>query len=170
MAYFSRDLHPFLILLILLCFCLAGLLLGSAVALIVLAGVFDFPLTGIAEALSNPSQHPQARPAILLYQGIVSVFAFVGAPLLLMSLSTEPMRDYLSTRKAVPVGAFLLAGLLIIAFMPLNSVVIDWNTHLNLPDMFGFEQWARDKEEQLKVLTKYLTQFSSVANLLFGWI
>ena len=49
------------------------------------------------------------------------------------------------------------------------SVLIAWNAGVHFPDfMSGFAEWARDKEEQARVITTYLTRFTSVGRLLVG--
>ncbi|RZA00883.1 MAG: CPBP family intramembrane metalloprotease [Moraxellaceae bacterium] len=149
---------------------MAGLLIGNVVALLVLSGVYGFSLADLGSVISNPQGFPDARGAIVLYQGIVSVFAFLGGPLLLIKLSEKSISDYLSPNRFLPLAGLLLTGLLIIAFMPANSVVINWNTELDLPNFGGFETWARTKEEQLKVLTEYLTSFSTIPQLLLGLV
>ena len=66
MAFFSRNLHPFLQLFILLMFCLAGLLLGNVISLAVLSGVYHLSLTDLGYILGAPEEHPEARQAVVV--------------------------------------------------------------------------------------------------------
>ena len=56
---------------------------------------------------------------------------------------------------------------MIFSFMVVNTVFIEWNASLKLPEAWsGFEQWAEDLEGSMEVLTKYLTNFESTGYLL----
>ena len=60
---------------------------------------------------------------------------------------------------------------MVVAFMFANSFLIDWNAHLHFPgDMQGFETWARSKENELKVVTDFLTRFTSFGDFMIGFV
>lgn len=64
----------------------------------------------------------------------------------------------------------LVTGI-VIFFMGFNSIFIEWNSHVDLPDVFGgFESWARETEDKATALTKYLTEFSNVGQFITGFI
>jgi uncharacterized protein len=53
--------------------------------------------------------------------------------------------------------------ILVIVFMGVNSVFIEWNSTAEFPEFLkGFEQWAREKEDLAAKMTEFLTQFNSV--------
>ena len=55
-------------------------------------------------------------------------------------------------------------------FMVANSILIEWNKEMVLPEFLGgFEKWAQSKEAQLEKLTEYLTQFGSFSNFLLAF-
>jgi membrane protease YdiL (CAAX protease family) len=50
----------------------------------------------------------------------------------------------------------------VIVFMGVNSMVIQWNAEMNLPEFLKwFEEWARGKEDAAAELTKFITEFDS---------
>ena len=67
-------------------------------------------------------------------------------------------------------NSLLLSGLLIVVFMVPNSLFIEWNANVTMPDFLkDFEAWAREKEDVATALTNYLTTFSSTSQFLFAF-
>lgn len=72
-----------------------------------------------------------------------------------------------SPRPLGTVAGLLLVGLVVIAFMPFDGLIIEWNQNISLPQTLApLEQWIRDKEKGLENLTKYLTTFNTPGQLL----
>ncbi|WP_460913058.1 lysostaphin resistance A-like protein [Spirosoma areae] len=68
-------------------------------------------------------------------------------------------------------AGFSLVGLIVIAFMPFDSLIIEWNQTLHLPETLApIEQWIRDKEKGLEGITKYLTTFKTTGQLLVAFL
>lgn len=62
-----------------------------------------------------------------------------------------------------------LVPLLVIAFIPFNAFVIEWNQNLHLPETLApVEEWMRSKEKELEGITKYLTNFTTTGQLLIA--
>jgi len=52
-----------------------------------------------------------------------------------------------------------------------NTYFIEWNANMDFPDFLGkFESWAREKEEELRRVTEFLTVFESHWEFLLGFI
>jgi len=65
----------------------------------------------------------------------------------------------------------LVTVFLVIIFMAVNSIFIEWNAHVNFPDFLGeFERWAREREDAAAELTKSLTHFASAGELLLALV
>jgi len=59
---------------------------------------------------------------------------------------------------------------LVIVFMGANSLFIEWNQNLNLPESLGwFESWARDFEDRIQEITIFLTTFDSTSEFLIAF-
>ena len=71
-----------------------------------------------------------------------------------------------------PMGLSILTTVIItFSFMVVNSVVVDWNQHIELPSFLSwFEQQAKSKEVQLQQLTEFLTNFDGFFQFLVGMI
>ena len=55
-------------------------------------------------------------------------------------------------------------------FMIVNAYFIEWNANISFPDfMSGFEEWAKDLEEQLAEATEKFTTFDNFGQFLFGF-
>ena len=166
-----RSLHPGLQLVILVGLAIVGLSLASALALAIALGPFHLSLGEFADLSARPGRYPQGWNLLMLTEGLSLAGLGVGALALPLVLGRRgaAYRTYFSPR---PLGAawwLLAAGLLILVLVPALSVVIAWNAGVHFPPWaHGFELWARAKEDQAEVLTRYLTNFSDAGRLLVG--
>jgi membrane protease YdiL (CAAX protease family) len=60
----------------------------------------------------------------------------------------------------------LMVIVLVIVFMGVNSVFIEWNQNISFPG----DQWARDIEKSLAEGVKFITQFNSPTDLIFAFV
>lgn len=71
-----------------------------------------------------------------------------------------------------PVSAVAGIGLIIpivIAFMPFDSLIIEWNQNLHLPETLSpLEQWMRNQEKSLAGMSKFLTTFTRADQLVIA--
>lgn len=170
-GFIPQNTHPVNYILLLLGFMLGGFFVGNFFAMVLLKLIYNFNLIDLAGVIQNPSAYPQGKSAVNLFQGVSHFCAFTLAPLALLLSVGHAFRSYLSTKTAIPFSLLLLSALVIVAVMPVNSWFIDLNANMDLPDfMAGFEQWAKEKEDSLKVLTEYLTKFESLPEMLAGLI
>ncbi|AKD02906.1 CPBP family intramembrane glutamic endopeptidase [Pontibacter korlensis] len=170
-GFISKDLYPSWVLLLLIVYMAGGYFVAMFAVGLLANWIFGISLFELANVATNPADHPQGPDVMLLLQGVLQFIAFIIAPAILLLSLNYRLGDYLNWKVRSPWLLVLLSGLLIIAIMPANSVIINWNANMGFPDfMSGFEQWAREQEEQLAELTKLITQFSSVPELLIGLV
>ncbi|WP_266203728.1 CPBP family intramembrane glutamic endopeptidase [Pontibacter kalidii] len=170
-GFISKDLHPSWVLLLLIVYMAGGYFVAMFVVGILSNWIFGISFIELAGVATNPADHPQGPQVMLLLQGVLQFFAFIVAPLFLLLSLHYRLGDYLNQKLPSPWLLVLLSGLLVIAIMPANSVIINWNANMNFPDfMRPFEEWARAQEEQLAELTKLITRFNSVPELLIGLV
>ena len=170
-GFISKGKHPFFVLLLLLAFMLGGYFIASFIYLLLVNVLFGIGVAELTTILSNPVGHPEGADVLLLFQGLVQFFSFVVAPLLMLRLAGYNITNYLNWKERPMLALVLLAGLLVVIIMPFNSLIINWNAKLHLPDfMQGFEQWARAKEDELAELTKLIANFGTVPRLLAGLV
>ncbi|MDX5482069.1 MAG: CPBP family intramembrane metalloprotease [Hymenobacteraceae bacterium] len=170
-GFISKDLHPVWVLLLLLAFMAGGYFVASFIYSLLVNWLFGISIFELVEIVEDPAAYPNGANAMLLFQGVVQLLSFVIAPLYLLKVLGYRVGPYLSWKIQPALGLVLLSGLLIIMIMPANSVIINWNATLDFPDfMSGFEEWARQKEDELAELTRLIAQFSTVGELLIGLV
>ena len=169
-GFISPGLHPLYKFLILLMFIVGGICVGMFVVMVGLSVFYGFGLTQIGSVTQNPTAYPNGKSAMIFYQAVTHFFMFTAAPLFFLAMSEPSVKRYLFAKKNY-LGLILLSALLALIIMPANSWLINWNAKMVLPEALkGFEIWAKQKEELLAELTKQLTQFDSVAQMLMGLV
>lgn len=67
-----------------------------------------------------------------------------------------------SARPLRAVAGLSMVALVVIAFMPFDGLIIEWNQNLHLPQTLApLEGWIRNQEKGLAGITKYLTTFNT---------
>jgi len=167
----NKSRSIFASLLLLAGFVMLGLIMGNLLGILLALPLFGADYQALLQALSDPTLSPSSRPALLIIQACSSLFGFVLSPLLFYVLIEKGKPSRLFHDKHLDAQLLLLVGLVVVTFMAVNSVIIEWNMGLDLGALSpAFEQWASAKEEQLKELTAYLTRFDSLGGLLVGMV
>lgn len=169
----ENGLPPLRSLLLLTGSVLLGMTLGGILAVAVTyaisaVGGQTSPLE-LAALLQNPKAYPNGWYLLMVVQGISHVCTFLLPALVYWRLfEHRPFADF-QARQLNQVTGLGLVVLLVIAFMPLNGLIIEWNQHLKLPETLApVEQWMRQKEDELSELTKYLTNFNTTGQLIIA--
>jgi membrane protease YdiL (CAAX protease family) len=160
-------------LLVLIGFVLIGMALGNLLAVLILS-VFMSDGSGGTLALMNklitqPDQVPNGWYAMMILQGTVHFFSYLLPALLYWYfIERNTLKDWSSEDKPTK-QAWFLTFLLVLIFIPVNSKFIEWNAALTLPEaLSGLETWMREKEDQLAVLTRFLTDYDDLSQLLIA--
>lgn len=150
-------------------FVLLGLFAGQLIGFLISLLLFNFDLQYIAEMTTNPTAHPNAKLPLLIMQAGGTLFGFILAPILHRRLIDQKSEGaWFQTSLLNPTLLFTVFFIMI-AFMTANAVVIEWNMNFDFGKFStSFEEWAQAKEEQLRQLTEYLTQFNDISSLLAG--
>ncbi len=159
---FERFHHPWLKLLTLIVLMGIGALLGQILVFLALGS--------LTENLSPLSLDTQAyKHLVSKIQVILASTVFIGVPLVYWRfVEKRSIRDFFSGKTTYFYPTLLTIGL-VVSFMIVNTVFIQWNLNLKLPAFLaGFEQWALAKEAELKRLTTLLTTFHSNKALLIS--
>ncbi|MBA9078509.1 CPBP family intramembrane glutamic endopeptidase [Rufibacter quisquiliarum] len=168
-GFISPNLHPLKSLLLFFVFALAGLFIGSFLAVVLVKTIWGIGLMDIGDMLARPADYPESRPALVLYQGVVHLVGFTVAALAFLKVNAHRPLAFLLPRATVPFYLLLGTVVLFLVIMPAASWVVDWNANVDFPDfMAGFERWAKEKEEALRQLTLELTKIESVPQLILG--
>ncbi len=161
-------------LLVLVGFILVGMSVGNILAVMLLfkflAGTSDV-MQGtalISKLLESPEAVPNGWNALMFLQAFSHVFTYLLPPLAYWFYIERRTLDDFQTRRDPSPLLWGMVLLLVLAFMPFNSLIVEWNAGMSLPDTLGgLEAWMREKEDQLTGVTTFLTQFDTIGQF---WI
>lgn len=160
-------------LLVLVGFMLIGMAVGNVLAVMALAiylGADTESVTALLTQLfAQPEKIPNGWNALMIMQGTVHFFSYLLPTLIYWFYIERRTIGDLSTNRKPAWHIWVLAFVLVLAFIPANSKFIEWNAAMDLPDaLSGLEKWMRDKEDQLSVMTEFLTSYNSFSQLLIA--
>jgi membrane protease YdiL (CAAX protease family) len=160
-------------LLVLIGFVLIGMAVGNILAVMLLAIYKSADVESIAvllnKLISDPAKVPNGWNALMILQGTVHFFSYLLPSLFYWFYIERKTLHHFDFRERPAIRTWLLAFLLVLVFIPVNSKFIEWNAAMKLPDTFsGVELWMREKEDQLAVMTGFLTNFKQFGQLLIA--
>jgi membrane protease YdiL (CAAX protease family) len=104
---------------------------------------------------------------LLAAQGVVAIFMFIGVSALFIGLALKvPFAEFFPKVSWSTAGLTLLIS---ISFMVVNSAIGEWNMNLDFGSS-DFAEWARRSEDQLKVLTEHLTNFTTTTHFILALV
>lgn len=102
-------------------------------------------------------------------QGFGALIGLILIPVLFLRKQGRPAVDLLN--KPFYVQPALIVPLIVVAFMGVNAIFIEWNQNIDFPEFFsGFEKWAQTTEEKLEEVTQYLTYYDSTSQFILAFI
>lgn len=103
---------------------------------------------------------------LLVVQGFTSILIFIGIPLVFIGVFLKiGMKDFFPRISWITAAmTFLIA----ICSMIVISVIGEWNLNLDFGNS-DFANWARASEDQLKILTEHLTNFTSFGHFILAF-
>jgi membrane protease YdiL (CAAX protease family) len=112
---------------------------------------------------------PNGRMAMLFVQGIGSGIGFWVASWVITRFIEKADLHWEIQRARFNVKNLGFALGITLGAMFFNGLLVYWNAQLDLPEsMANLENWMKEMETQLMELTKFLTDFQSVPELLTG--
>ncbi len=168
-AGLSDEKRPLSKLVSLIIFVLGGYMVANVFALFAVVLLLGIGRVEMASLIQNPTANKNAWSAVMLLQALVSFGSFVLTPILYLTwVEKRPLSD-LNPNKYLSWMALLLVVVLVIAFIPFNDLIIQWNNSLDLPKFLEpVEQWMREKEDSLREMTQLLTGFRGLSQLALG--
>jgi membrane protease YdiL (CAAX protease family) len=145
--------------------------IGPIVGFFLALPFYEGSLFSFMDDMISPFGNDNMRVVLYIVQAGAT---FVGLTLVPAFYWWRTTRTSLITFVDKPRISWMDAGLVIaivIVFMGFNSVFIEWNANVDIPDVAGgFERWARDTEDKAMELTKFLTEFSTFGQFVLGFI
>ncbi len=116
----------------------------------------------ITRLIQSPEEVPNGWYGLMILQAISHVSTYLIPPLLYWTYIERRSLPEFQTRAFTSAQFWGLSLLVVLAFMPLNGLIIEWNQGMVFPDFLrGLEAWMRDKEDQLAGMTEFLTEFDT---------
>lgn len=165
----KRDVPAGRSLLLLIIYFFIGLFIGQFLAVVCCMAFFGL---GFNETLQQAERlSSESRYILFTLQFFSAVGGFIVGPLAYLYRYEQQGLSALFNKRGLAIIPILLAILVTVAFMMANSIVIEWNANLTLPETFkSIESMARQKEEYLQRLTDFLTTFPSTLDFLVAFI
>lgn len=141
----------------------------QGIATLLIPALFQVSLDDLVALIEGNYQIPNGRMALLFTQGIGSGLGFCFATwiiVVLLEKASFRWKTQWSRVSGLNLGLILAMTL---GGMLFNGFLVYWNSHLVLPSALApLEQWMREMETQLMELTRFLTDFQSISELLAG--
>jgi len=145
--------------------------IGPLIGFVVAMPFFDGSIFDLTTKLTDPVSYPEIRLPILIMQGCATLIGLILIPVLYMfSIEKKNVASWITDKSTSPL-VIVITALIVISFMAVNSVFIEWNANFTFPDFLKeFGDWAREREKQAEELTRFFTTFDTTADLLIGLI
>lgn len=167
---YKRDLSPWRSLLLLIIYFFCGLFIGQFVAVLICMAIFGLGFTETSQ-IAGALQHPQSRQILFVLQFFSAVGGFIIGPLLYLYHYERQRLPGLINKRGRAIIPLVLLVLVTLSFMMVNSILIEWNANIALPETLKtVESWMQHKEEYLQRLTDVLTTFPSLLDFLVAFV
>ncbi|TNF39986.1 MAG: CPBP family intramembrane metalloprotease domain-containing protein, partial [Cytophagales bacterium] len=145
------------------------LIMLQAVSLAFVPLLFNLSVEDLLGLMSGNYDVPNGRMALLFVQGIGSGIGFwVAAWIIMKYIEKADLHWEIQGERLNSKNLILSLGITFGAML-FNGLLVYWNAQLTLPEsMAGLENWMKEMETQLMELTKYLTDFQTIPELLAG--
>ncbi|MCS7018225.1 MAG: CPBP family intramembrane glutamic endopeptidase [Cytophagales bacterium] len=149
----------------------AGLFFFNFIGLLVTLPLFNWDIDQILFATAAPKGND--RIGLLIMQGVIAVGSFLLVPAWFMKQWDADKNLYKQTIahicKPLPATVWLAAIGVVVLALPMIGWAVKWNEAWQFPALLAeFENWAKDKEAELKRLTLLLLDFQSPLELVLG--
>src|SRR6187399_2536097 len=136
--------QPFVVILVsLLAVFLGFQVVGLFIGILLASPFYPGNLVEMMEALISPTNDPSMKLYLYFIQGCGAIVGFIIVPHFILKWLGQSYKNLL--RSQVFAQPVMLVVIIAIVFMGVNSVFIEWNAKLNLPEFLSeFEDWARD--------------------------
>jgi membrane protease YdiL (CAAX protease family) len=163
---------PFYDFLLFLVLTFVALFISNFIAQVVGLFAFSGSQSELEAVLRSPTAYPQYRSLYLSMQLVQSFVVFVLLPMMFITLKEKQDIAELFERDFSKKGRLLgYVFLLVLLYMPMSAWLVHFNQNLVFPEFLsGFEHWARQKEDKLKALTEFMTDFSTYKEIALGFL
>ena len=142
----------------------------SFISLLLVEPLFNTSSFEITEVITgNVSEIEEStRQALFFIQGFSAFGAFIIAPLFYIFLIEQKKPGILFHNQRLTFLTVVLTTVITISFMPVNSLIAEWNMAAELPEFM--ENWARQQEDAARAATEALTNVTTPGYLLVSFL
>lgn len=160
------DRSPLVILLLLFACLIVGYFIAAFLSAIIIIPFID-SISEIELLLFEPK--PEDWWPIMIMQMVTAITLFILTPFVFIKWILKTSNKFIFTpNHKLLIGAAGITAIITICFMGFNSILVEWNSNMILPEfMSGIEDYIRSKEDQLSGLTTFLTDFTSSDKYIF---
>lgn len=165
------TLHPLtVVILIMLTIGVGFVVLGPIIGFFLSLPFFPGGMLELTDAIQDPLNHPEVKIPFYIMQGAATLIGLIVAPMILLKVLHRSVENVFKSRSWYAI-AFIITPIIVIVFMGLNSIFIEWNADFHFPEFLnGFETWAREREDYAATLTTFITKFDSIGELILGLV
>lgn len=145
------------------------LIVLQVLALAIAPFLFNISIEEIVGMMTGDHSAPNGRMAMFFIQGIGSGIGFwVAAYVVMHFIDRADLHWEIQLPRFNALGAGLVL-LIALGGMLFNGLLVYWNSQLVLPEfMSEIEIWMQEMEQQMLEMTKFLTDFQTIPELLMG--
>ncbi|MFW5759822.1 MAG: CPBP family intramembrane glutamic endopeptidase [Cyclobacteriaceae bacterium] len=166
----TGRINPFLGIVSILFIAFGFYIVLSFISLLLVEPLFNTSSVEIAEVISGNviEIEESTRQALFFIQGISALGAFIFAPLFYIFFIEQKNTKVLLGNQQFTFLTVVLTTVITISFMPVNSIIAEWNMGAEFPDFM--EGWARQQEDAARAATEALTNITSPGYLLVSFL
>ena len=167
---FLGSASPFIRFLFLLFLALLSFLVLSIAGTLIAIPLFGVSLTDLGTLPQNLN-NPDAIRLLKYLQFVQSFSLFLIPALLFLLIVRDDGLRSLRLKKFPGMFQILLVVMLMMALVPLNNLLAEWNSNIHLPDFLGnVENWIRNMEEKATRLTEAFLRMDNFGSFLFNLV
>lgn len=145
------------------------LVLLQGIAIAVIPSLFHLTMEDLIGLVGGDYDVPNGRMALLFVQGLGSGLGFWLATWGIIRFLEKADLGWTQQLERVNAKNLALVLVMTLGGMLFNGLLVHWNAQLQLPEFLSeVETWMKETELQLMELTKFLTDFQSIPELLTG--
>ncbi len=164
----GQKFHPVISVVVIIVLAALGFVVGSVIPLYLYLPFFEGTETELLQQIQNFGENKTLQYLVYAMQASSTVCGLLLAPYLFARMQKVSLSDYFLV-KSPDISPLIVTFLVVIIFMPVNSIFIEWNQNVHLPESLReIEQWARTYEDTLAEQTKALTKMDSLVDLVIG--
>jgi len=149
--------------------CILGIVVFSGLGVALAGFVSGLKPTQIQSLMLDFETTPNARIALLVLQGLISLGGFVVFPSLIRFLKKSETFGKIPVKPSITI--LILIFILALLMMPVNGWLAAINKSIHLPSFLSdFQNWAQNKETEMEALTIFLVDFQSTTELIVGFV